>query len=238
MKKAIILTGLLLTLTASFAAAQGINLALGDCSIGGTSAAPVNLCTSSTGIALGLVGSVVPPAGMDRVVACEGYIDGQTAADALSPWWTLDGCRSAALTFNFDFLAGPFNCNDFWAGLASGGGGISPVHTGPNRFQIKLVGATVAENPIDPQMEHYLFKVNIGRTKSAGTGLCAGCTDAACLVMNRLVINQPAGVGDAVLTNPMYGNFVSYGAGNILGGCPGATPSQNRTWGQVKSLYR
>jgi hypothetical protein len=243
MKKAMILSGLLLALTASFAAAQGLNLALNDCGPAGLQLANPN-CASNTGIALSLVGSVVPPPGLDRVVACEGYIDGQTDQGALSPWWTLDGCRAAALTFSFDFLAGPFNCNDFWAGGASGGGGIAPEHTQANRFQIKLVGATPGEAILDPGMEHYLFKVNITRTKSTGTGSCAGCTDAACFVLNRLIINQPAGVGDAVLTNPMHSNFVTYNGGAVGGGpnggtgCPGATPSQNRTWGQVKSLYR
>jgi hypothetical protein len=243
MKKAIILSGLLLVLSASFAAAQGINLALGDCGAAGTTNVS-NPCTSNSGLAMQLVGSATPPAGMDRVVACEAYIDGQTDQAVLSPWWTLDGCRAGAMSFDFNFLTASGECNDFWANQASGGGGIAPEHTAPNRFQIKLTCATVAENPIDPGMEHYLFKVLIARTKTTGTGLCAGCQDAACLVLNRVIINQPAGVGDATLTTPMVGNFVSYNGGAVGGGpnggsgCPGATPSQNRTWGQVKSLYR
>jgi hypothetical protein len=245
MKKAIILSGLLLAVTASFAAAQGINLALTDCGSFGAVNAAAN-CATNTGVAMSIVGSCIPPAGLDRVVGVEGYIDGQTSAATLSPWWTLDGaCRGTAMSFSFDFSANS-NCNDFWGGQASGGGGISPVHTAANRFQIKLAGATVLENPIDPGVEHYMFKVNINRSKSTGTGACAGCTDAACLVLNRMNVVQPAGAigGDAVITLPILNNYVTYNNGVVGGGpnggsgCPGATPSQNRTWGQVKSLYR
>jgi len=238
MKKVIALSGLALMLSASMAMAQaGLNLSLGDCGSFGTTNV-TNLCTSNTGIAIGMVGSGMPPAGFDRVVACEGYIDVQTQAAVLSPWWTLDGCRAGALSFNFDFLAGPFSCNDFWGGGATGGGGIGPEHTAPNRFIIKLVTATPDEHVMDPGVEHYLFKVNILRSKTVGTGACAGCLEPACIVLNRLVINQPAGVGDATITNPMFSNYVAYNGGTVAGGCPGATPSQNRTWGQVKSLYR
>jgi hypothetical protein len=244
MKKAIILTGLLLAVSVSLAAAQGMNLSTTDCGTFGA-AGVNNPCTSSSGAAILMVGSAIPPAGMDHVVGVEAYIDVQTSQAALSPWWVLDGCRAGALTFNFDFTANdPPNCNDFWAGGASGGGGISPVHTGPNRFQIKLVCATPGEAPIDGGMEHYLFKASISRAKTTGTGSCAGCADAACFVLNRLLVVQPAGVGDAELTLPITRNYVTYNGGVVAGGpnggsgCPGATPSQNRTWGQVKSLYR
>ena len=240
MKKAIILTGLLLACSVSLAAAQGINLRLNDCGIAGTQNAAAS-CATNTGLAMSMVGSAVVPAGMDRVVACEGYIDVQTSAAVLSPWWLMETgqCRASALTFSFDFLTAPGTCNDFWAGGATGGGGVGPEHSAPNRLLIKLVGATPTENPIDPGVEHYMFKANISRAKTVGTGACAGCNDAACLVLNRLVVNQPAGVGDATITTPMVGNYVTYNGGVIGGaGCPGATPTQNRTWGQVKSLYR
>jgi len=246
MKKAIILSGLLLTLTASFAAAAaGINLANGDCSAGGLVNAPNNLCTSNTGLALNLIVSVTPPAGMNNVVAVDGLIDVQTDQPALSPWWSLDGCRAVgALSFDAGFLSGPFNCNDFWAGGATPGGGITPVHTAANRFQIIFTAATSYETAMDPQAEHYTHKILITKSKSVSTGACAGCTDAACLVLNRLVVIQPAGVGDAEITTPIVSNWVTYNGG-VVGpgpngeqGCPGATPSQNRTWGQVKSLYR
>ena len=228
-----------LALLAGSASAQGINLALNDCGVNGATDAPAN-CTTNTGLAMAMVGSAVAPAGVDRMVACEGYIDAVTSGAFLTNWWQLDACRLSALTFNFDFTGGPFSCNDFWGGLATGGGGIAPSHPAPNRFRIYLVCATVAENPIEPGIEHYLFKVNILRAKSVGTGSCPGCNDAACLVLNRLVLNQPdkAIGGDAVLTMPMHANFVTYNSGTVEFGCPGATPAQNRSWGQVKGLYR
>jgi hypothetical protein len=241
MKKAIILSGMLLAVTASLAAAQGINLTLTDCLNPNRAAAAS--CATSTGTAVLMVGTAVAPAGLNQVVGMEAYIDGQTNQAALSPWWSLDGCRNGSLTFNFDFTANAA-CLDFWAGGASGGGGISPVHTAANRFQIKLVCATPGEAPMDPDVEMYMFKATINRAKSTGATPCAGCTDAACLVLNRLIIVQPAGVGDVTITTPITGTYVTYAGGAVGGGpnggngCPGATPSQNRTWGQVKSLYR
>jgi len=240
MKKTAALTALLIIGSASLVSAAGLNLGLNDCApAGGSINAPAS-CAGSSGITIGMVGSAIAPAGMDRVVGCEDYIDVETNQATLSPWWTLDGCRSNAWPVNFDFTLGPFTCNDFWAGLATGSGSISPEHSAPNRFQMKLVCATVAENPMDTVTEQYLFKVNILRSRSVGIGNCTGCGQAACLVLTRVIINQPDGAvgGNATITAPMIGNFVTYAGGVVAGGCPGATPAQDRTWGQVKSLYR
>jgi hypothetical protein len=53
-------------------------------------------------------------------------------------------------------------------------------------------------------------------------------------------VTQPAGVGDYTISNTLNRNWVQWqgGAVNVTGGCPAATPTQNRTWGSVKSLYR
>jgi hypothetical protein len=45
--------------------------------------------------------------------------------------------------------------------------------------------------------------------------------------------------GDNRIVNPLTGNFATWQGGAIGGaGCPAATPTQNKTWGQVKSIYR
>jgi hypothetical protein len=209
----------------------GINLALTDCSATGTQVADTR-CDANLGVAVPLVLSASPPPGLDRVVGIEAAIDAVTAGATLSPWWTLDGCRSNALVFNFDFTAleNPL-CNDFWAGQATGGGGISPLHFAPNRFRIRLAAATAYETPMAAGVEHYLAKVNILRAKSTGAGNCAGCEDGACLVLSTVLLSQPAGLGDCMLTWPINQVIVQYGDGAIVA-------AQNRTWGQVKALYR
>jgi hypothetical protein len=210
----------------------GVGLALGDCSDVGGHFAAAN-CSTNTGIALPLVVSVVAPPGIDRMVGCEIHLDVITDG-ALSDWWMLDGCRAGALSFDFDFLAGPYTCNDFWQGQAVGGGGVYPPWLpGPNRFRITLVCATRDEHPIAPDVEHYVASVRITRAKSTGAGACAGCGQGACIALSRVVLNQPAGVGDCILTHPIGSTWpiVQYANG-------ASVPTQNRTWGQVKALYR
>jgi hypothetical protein len=239
MKKALLLAGALLALTATVAAAQGIDLSLNDCGLAGALNAPVNPCNSNTGLALAMVGSVMPPpAGVPHMIGMEAVLDGQTSQPVLSPWWDLGGCRAAAFTApSGDFTAGPFNCADYWAGQALTVGGIDPTHSQPNRFRIKLAFALPGlESPMAGGSEYYMFKVNITKTKTTGTGSCGGCSDACSIVLNEIKLVEPTGVGDFRIFNPLYGQIIGYNGG-IANGL-GVTPTANRTWGQVKALYR
>lgn len=197
MKKALILSAALVALTASMASAQtpGINYSLTDCGTFGTQDA-TNACTSNSG-SIVTVGSVIAPAGVDHMVAMEAVVDAQTSGATLSPWWQMNTgeCRQGAVVLNADFTGGPFSCTDYWAGAGIIVGGIDPNHSGPNRFRIKVVCALPAEQAID-QTENYMFKASILKSKSVGTGSCAGCLDACSLVLNEIRLDQPAGVGD------------------------------------------
>ena len=96
------------------------------------------------------------------------------------------------------------------------------------------------EAPVDLGTEYYAFKATVTRTKSTGTGSCAGCLAPACIVLNEIQLFQPLTLGfDPQIFNPRDRNFATWQ--NPAGGppgCPGTTPTQNKTWGQVKSLYR
>ena len=235
MKKALILSAALVALSATLAAAQGINLSLNDCGTFGLTNAPTNACNSNTGAALQMVGSVVPPGDVPQMVACEAVLDGQTNQATLSPWWSLDGCRSGAMTLGADFTTSSGDCADFWAGQGIIVGGIDPTHSAPNRFRIKLTCAVPASQDMAPGSEYYMFHCNILKTKTTGTGNCAGCTDACSIVLNEIRLDQPAGVGDFRIFNPANSAVCNYNGG--AGGYQ-ATPTANRTWGQVKALYR
>ena len=146
-------------------------------------------------------------------------------------------CRAAFTSPSADFTAGPFSCADFWAGQALTVGGIDPTHSQPNRFRIKLAFALPGfESPMSGGSEYYMFKVNITKTKTVGTGSCAGCTDACSIVLNEIKLVEPTGVGDFRIFNPAVSAYCNYNGG--IANPVGVTPTTNRTWGQVKALYR
>ena len=112
-----------------------------------------------------------------------------------------------------------------------------------NRARIigSMAVASAFAGQCDPGTEYFSMIVRINAAKTVGTGLCAGCTDPVCVVLNEITITQPPGTpGESPkVTNPLGSNFVTWQGGAVGGaGCPGATPTINKTWGQVKSLYR
>jgi len=221
-------------------AAGGFNLSWTDCGTFGT-ASKTFACTSNSGANI-LVASAISGMQMDQLNGMASVMDLQTNQPALSAWWGLQtgGCRAVALSAGFDFTAS-VNCIDPWNNQAVGGFNFTNGQDNiPNRGRIKTVCAINPSTGITGTDEYYFVKVTILNSKSVGNGSCAGCTDGACIVLNELQLTQPAGVGDVKITTPILRQFVTWQAGGagIAGGCPAATPTQNRTWGSVKSLYR
>ena len=239
MKKAILLCSALLLVTASVASAQGLNLAWNDC------AGPINkafACASNAGTNI-MTGSYFAPDGVNQLSGNEVVIDLQSAGAVLPAWWLVRGtgqCRNGALTANVGQVT---TCeNDFWAG--NGAGGIGAYNVGfsgaPNRARLVMAFAVPADfiGPVPSGVETYAFTVQVNNTKSTGTGACAGCNEAVCIVLNSINLTQPVGVGDFKVTNSAQHNYVTWQGGVVSGGCPAATPTKNATWGSVKSLYR
>jgi hypothetical protein len=91
----------------------------------------------------------------------------------------------------------------------------------------------------DGVTEYGVCKIAISKSKSAGTGACAGCTTGACLTLNEINF-QPAAQDAAWtrFTNPTVdgSNVVSYN--KTFASCAAAaTPVRNRSWGAIKALY-
>ena len=238
--KKVLISVALLALMACTASAAGLDLFWNDCPpIGSPNEAFA--CNTNTGVQT-LVGSYFPPAGMVAVNGNEMVVDLQISAATLSPWWnmgTASGCvgRTGTPTASFDFTLGPFNCTDYWAGQASGGISYQPGVGGPNRARILMICA-IQENlagPMDPNTETYSFKCAISSARTVGTGACAGCTDAACIVLNSIKLTQNPGNPSATITNPAVSNIARWRGG--LADCS-VTPTKNSTWGSVKALYR
>jgi len=228
------------------AAVGGINLAWTDCGAAGT-ADKVVACTSNSGANI-LVGSFATPIDMSQFNGISAVIDVTTDTDPMVAWWNLQtgGCRAGSVSGSFDFTGGPFGpCTDIWAGAASGGTeyanppSSTTSATAPitNHARIRLVCAIAGTAPtLANGTEYYCFKVTIGNAKSTGTGSCAGCLNKACIVFNSLLLTQPAGVGDAIVTNAIGSQQVTWQGG--AGASCASVPVRTKTWGQVKSLYR
>jgi hypothetical protein len=246
MKKTLILCGLLLAVSAPSAMAAGVNLNWTDCMGAGPVTNVVFACNANTGAST-LIGSYNPPAHIDSVCGADVVVDLVSTSPTLPLWWNIQtgGCRAGALSRSFDFTSGPFTCIDHWSGnvaLASGGYTI----TGPNTARVLMSGAVAsvncdgpADTGVDPGNEYYAFKMTLSRAKTVGTGACAGCSDGVSLVLNEIKLYSPSrGTQDVTysLVSPDLQNCVSWNNG-APNGCQ-ATPTRNRTWGAVKTLYR
>jgi hypothetical protein len=226
------------------AAVGGLNLAWGECGGAGT-ADKVSACTSNTGANV-IYGSFAAPMDMAQFNGILAVLDVTTDTDPMVAWWSMQpgGCRAGALSGSFDFTSGPFTCTDIWAGAGSGGTDYAnPLSSGSvatasatNHSRIRLVCAVATAAPIVADgTEYYGFKVTLTNTKTTGTGSCAGCSNKACIVFNSLLMTQPAGVGDAFVTNAIGSTQVTWQGG---GADCSSVPVHSKTWGQVKSLYR
>lgn len=224
---------------------QAINLSWDDCGANGA-ALRAFACDTNLGLNT-LVGSFVPGAFVDSMTAMQAVIDVQVQEPNLPDWWGLGAgfCRPASLLSSFDFTSGPFSCADYWQGGALGGGRATPAF---NRLRIEVAAALPLHDSrvmdLDDNTEVYAFKVNINNAKSTGDGACTGCDVGACIVINHIEVGtitegQPLTFflslpGDRFYVTWQCPGFVST-VGCLLD-C--TTPTRNRTWGQVKQLYR
>jgi hypothetical protein len=226
---------------------SGINLSWDDCGSFGAADRTI-LCTTNSGASI-LVGSLVASAGLDSVVGMASVIDLTTATDPLPLWWNMQpgGCRptSTSAAFSFGVLG---SCIDQWNGQALGGysyeiGGFSTSATASptNHARIRTVCAQPASStqPMVAGTEYYMFEVVINNAKTVGAGSCAGCLTPVCLRLNVIETYQPPSQGaDKFFTDPPAGGSATVTFQGGAGVNCASVPIRNRTWGQVKSLYR
>jgi hypothetical protein len=242
MKKATLLVGAMLVLGAANASAAGINLSWTDCGLAGTQ--NMNFaCNSNSGAPFTMVGSfIAPPGGLPEFLGISAQIDIKTSSPTVPDWWAHGGtnCRgTTGLSTNFDFTSGPFTCVDFYVGSAAGGSAYDVGFGTPDRARFRIQCAVPFDNrgPVDDVSEYYAYKANVLRAKTTGAGSCAGCSVPACIVFNEIQLFQPPEqANDPVITNPIDRQYVTWQGGSAL--CPQSTPTQSKSWGQVKSLYR
>ena len=242
MKKTLILTGAALALAVSMAAAEGVNLSWNDCGLNG---APVTsfTCNTNTGTPFPLVASFQSPGVLNAFLGISAQIDLSSNSPTLPDWWKhgTGMCRgAAALSVSFDFSTSTFLCNDVWQGQAVGGYLYESGFSVPNRARLLIQCAVPLGNEIvlDDVSEHYAFRASVTRTKSSGTGSCAGCVEPVCIVLNEIQLFQPDELNNSPkVSTPLGRNYVTWQTASVPG-CPLSTPTRNSSWGQVKSLYR
>jgi len=158
MKKALILSGLLLVLSASLAiAAPGLHLSWDDCGANGsndrglTSVFSCNTNSNAAGRANILVASYIAPAGIPNLAANEQVLDYQMGGGSLPVWWDFNdqNCISPGVgragQLLFAFRSGT-SCVD-WPGAAGVSGNMTVDNVLPDRARIKLICAYTSGDP-------------------------------------------------------------------------------------------
>jgi hypothetical protein len=202
-----------------------------------------NLNCNSTTINDLVVASVAVANPLVDVIADLGIVDVVAGSNptVMPLFWQFQtgGCSGTSnLLFSADFSGGPFDCADLWGGTGSTGGQYGgqagPIPDG-NRARIKWSTA-VLPDPIsapemDPDVEYYIEKLTFKQARAVACTL-ATCQVPVCAVYVHEEFAQLSGIPYVVENNP---DFITFnGATN----CPGATPTNQSSWGRVKSLYR
>ncbi len=246
---------LVLILPGATVRAAGLNLAWDKCLSDGGSLTKLFACNSNMGYA-DVIGSFVPMQPHPRFVGIEVKLDVQSQSKELPAWWQFynaGSCRENAyeLVTNLRDLPQQ-SCDDAFDGNWWGGVGFyatpdHPVSTyqgGPNTARLVLGFARMYSKSLAPGTEYYAFRLRLQYESSTGGGACAGCSTPACLTLAEVAVyDESAEPLDGNLSHPPDPEIIAQQAQNMMiswqdsgGNCQSKV--QNKTWGQLKSLYR
>lgn len=242
----ILLAVLLAALLTSPVFAGGVNLAWTECLGGGGTMNRNFACNTNAGMNR-LVVSFVPNEAMNDVVGHEVRLDLQSAdATTLNQWWRMfapGSCRGSSVPA---VSVGPMpgGCIDFWAG--AGSGGVSSYIMNGNRASLWASWSDATPRPVVPETEpwsyneYYSLGISITNSGTVGTPGCPGCAVPVCIIATYVVLVGQS--GDLQLVNApttYHSNMVTW-QGGLVPFCPPLVPvpTRERSWGQIKSLYR
>lgn len=224
----------------SFAHAADAAIHWSDCGAAGTRSRTF-ACNTNSGAELAVI-SFQPRAGNAGIVEMSTTLTlGQVGSD-LPDWWrfALGGCRTSAVNGSMNFLSATGPCTDYWAAQAT----LAIAHSSSNiagvvgRIQLTGTLPAAAAHPLDPGVEYYGIAVVFSHQRTVGAGSCGGCETPICLALGTVRFTGPTGgpapdvwyVAPSAAANHVLWNGATR--------CDGLTPVLNRTWGQLKSLYR
>ncbi len=228
------------------AAAGGINLSWDDCGVAGVENKTF-ACDTNTGDRFRVYASFVAPAGLDRLCGLESQVLFDFASPTVPSWWAVHStgtCRQASMAMTVLFGGygvPPYTCLDPWNGQLFAGWDWTIGFEAPNRARFRMAGAMpdVFETAVPEGTEAYAFAIAINRAKTVGSP-CTGCDIGATLTLTSIrlaELTHDKGVIEyTVLSNPVLRQQVNWQSG--APGSPSVTPTQARTWGAVKALYR
>jgi hypothetical protein len=249
--KRLLALALVLGFAAVDAQAQVVDIAWGDMGPGCTSGERNDTFACASNAASNnrtIVTSFISPDNLPEFVGMTCNLRLITDGAALPDWWKMGAgeCRSNG----WGAVASPTNlglveCADPW-GSGSFIGGVTHLSGdgGADRARIVSDLATDIPQQLTAGTKYYGEAITLTVLRTTGTGSCAGCTAGACLILESIELYQVAGApgGDVIrLTNTpgeLNPAYLSWQAPiDNPGGC-NVTPARNKTWGQVKSLYR
>ncbi len=228
----------------------GIHLSWTDCGTFGAQDRAF-ACNSNSGTNI-LTCSFFVPGAFDTLTGAAGVIDLITDQSTLPSWWNLQagGCRVGSppnLSANFNFTAAT-NCTDPWGGVAAGGIACKVMDgvqiTDPRRCRFDWVCA-IYPGLVGPDstLEYYAANVAFNNKATVGTGSCAGCNFPACIRFNSIQLSRPVH-GQQNQDEFFFSTPIATGGSQQVTWQGGAgvdcslVPARNKTWGQIKSLYR
>jgi len=246
MKKALLLTGLLLVLVAPLATAAGVNLNWGSLCWGDVAASNLKTfacATNATSNTFKMTASFVVADLMPDYANVATYIKGVSETGIIPDWWRLatGDCRNATGVYVAAQPAYPGNvelCADMFGGTGQGGGGWGYLDAGTLVEQsVYAVAAPGVELPAD--LETFACTFTIKNLKTVGTGSCAGCLTGMVFGLHHVTVGGAVS-SPVMLTTPVVGGNQCLVWQHDFPGqpCNAPVPARNTTWGQVKSLYR
>jgi hypothetical protein len=246
---------LVLLMSAPSVRAAGLNLAWDKCLSEGGVIAKAFDCGNNTGY-VDIVGSFIPTQPHPRFVAFEANLDVQSQTRALPAWWQYfnsGSCRETAFEVVFNFRDQPkSSCDDPFEGAAMGGLGYyaTPDHPasayqgGPNTARMLMGAALAHSKSLQPGTEYYAFRLRLQYQSSTGSGVCEGCSTPVCLTLSEMsVYDESAEPLTDQHSHPPAPEVISQQARNSRiswqdNGTNCQPAVKNKTWGQLKSLYR
>lgn len=241
---AFVVAAALLVPTLASAATPGVNLGWNNCGTTSASENRVFTCDDNN-LTFNLVGSFRVAADISDYVGLSAFLDFRVNDSSLPAWWSLStgGCREGSLALvNVGTLGG---CTNPYSGAGGQGGGfvIEDVATlpGTNDFRVRLDWArdspfNVVANTL---YSGFVAQINSSNSFDEGFGVCAGCATAACVVLNSLELFGLNSGSAGIIEAADVRSWATYQGGAVGADiCPNGTPTQSRTWGQIKALYR
>jgi hypothetical protein len=224
----------------ALASTPGINLSWDDCSTSPASANQTYACD-------GKLGSVVSLQGTFRNAYDVGSFYGLESTlmfvwpGSVPDFWRIGpgGCDLNAFGLAHTSATPPCATPSIFDSTLYGGYTVD--YPTPNRLLLRIDTLTDPYPNWPSAMAGALypaFKVSFDVDAGIAHG-CLGCDVPSCIVLQSVEVFGINPNQDYLILDPDVRNWCTWQGGAIGGaGCPGATPTSNRTWGAVKTLYR